>query len=79
VRSLFLNDPGPQRRERLRVISRDPEYMIVRLVRTESLSQPEDWKLVTKRMPETWVEGFIGEMRFTDLELEYLQGKRELQ
>ena len=79
IPSLFLNDPGPQRREQLRVISRGPEFVVVRLVRAESLPHPEDWKLVTTRMPETWVAGFVGEMRFTDLELEYLQGKRELQ
>jgi len=36
-------------------------------------------KLVTSRMPESWVEGFAGRMWFTPLELEYLQGKRELQ
>lgn len=76
--SLFVDDPGPQRCEELRVISRGPDCMVVRLVRTEAWAHPEEWRLVTSRMPESWTEGFIGRMWFTALELEYLQGRREL-
>ena len=78
IQSLFINNPGPQRSEELRVVTRTPELMIVRLVRTESSSYPQEWTLITSRMPETWVGGFVGKMRFTLWELEYLQGKREL-
>ena len=78
VRSLFANDPGPQRCEELRVISRGEKYMVVRLVRTESWARPRKWRLLTKRMPECWVAGFVGRMYFTPWELEYLQGRKEL-
>jgi hypothetical protein len=64
--------------EELRVISRGPNLMTVRLVRTESLPHPEEWMLVANRMPDSWVEGLVGKMYFTQLELEYLQGKRDL-
>jgi hypothetical protein len=78
VRSLFADDPGPQRCEELRVLSREEDYMVVQLVRTESLRRPRKWKLLTKRMPECWVAGFVGRMYFTPWELEYLQGRKEL-
>lgn len=78
IPSLFGNDPGPQKCEELRVINRRPDRMTVRLVRTESLAQLEEWTLVTSRMPESWIEGFVARMWFTQLELEYLRGEREL-
>ena len=78
IHSLFRNDPGPQSCEELCVISRGPDYMVARLVRTEKWARPEEWKLVTSRMPDRWVEGFVGRMWFTPLEFEYTQGKREL-
>ena len=78
IPSLFLDDPGPQSCEELRVVSRELDKTVVRLVRTESSAHPEEWELVTDRMPETWTKGFVGRMWFTPCELDYLQGRREL-
>jgi len=77
-RGLFPNDPDSPRRELLRVLKRGPEYTTVLVVRTESNPEPKRWHLLTERMPVSWVEGFEGEMRFTPMEPEWLQGFRDL-
>ena len=78
IPSLFPNDPGPRLGEQVRVLARGPETIIVRLVRTETSAAPEQWTLLTGRIPEGLVEGIVATVRFTPWELEYLQGRREL-
>ena len=77
-RGLFPNDPEPPRREEVRVLKRTPEYTTVLLVRTESDPEPKRWHLLTERIPAAWVEGFQGRMQYTPMELEWLQGFRDL-
>src|SRR5882757_391425 len=77
-RGLFPNDPEPPRSETLRVLKRGPEYTTVLLVRTESDTEPKRWHLLTERLPASWVQGFEGAMRYTPMELEWLQGFRDL-
>jgi hypothetical protein len=48
------------------------------LVRTESDTEPKRWHLLSARVPESWVEGFEGRLRYTPMELEWLQGFRDL-
>jgi hypothetical protein len=75
---LFPKDPGAPQSEELRVIGRDQQYTIVRLIRTESAPQPECWRLLTRRIPEELTDGSVFRVRFTPMELEWMQGKREL-
>jgi hypothetical protein len=77
-RGLFPNDPEPPREERLRVMKRGREYTTFLLVRTESDPEPKRWHLLSARVPETWVEGFEGKLRYTPMELDWLQGFRDL-
>jgi len=63
----------------VRVLTRGPTTTVVRLVRTEESTRPQEWTLLTSRIPEGFVEGIVGTVRFTPWELEYLQGRRELQ
>jgi hypothetical protein len=75
---LFPNDTDPPRWEKLRVLKRGPEYTTLLLVRTESDPEPKRWHLLTDRIPAAWVEGFEGGMQYTPMELEWLQGFRDL-
>ena len=75
---LFPDDPEPPRQEKLRVLKRGPEYTTVLLVRTESDREPKRWHLLTARIPEKWIEGVEATMRYTPMELEWLQGFRDL-
>ena len=77
-RGLFPNDPKPPRSEKLRVIKRNAEYTTVLVLRTESEPEPEHWHLLTERVPTAWVEGIESGMTFTPMELEWLQGIRDL-
>ena len=77
-RGLFPNDPERPRWERLRVLRRGPEYTTLLAVRTESDPEPKHWHLLTERLPESWVAGFEGRMQYTPMELEWLQGFRDL-
>ena len=64
--------------EQLRVIEISPEHTIVRLVRTESQPIPENWILVTERLPERFCEvGMEFSITITPSELEYLKGNRD--
>ena len=75
--SLF---PGePQKTERLRVVGVTPERTVLRLIRTESESPPEEWSLLTSRLPEPlWPVGWEITMTFTPSELEWLRGEKDL-
>jgi hypothetical protein len=76
----FMNETDT-RKEKLRVLSMSGEYMIVRLVRTESNIAPEDWIFPAERLPEEWSEWEPGkefELTISERELEWLQGKRDL-
>ena len=75
---LFPNDPEPPRWETLRVLKRGPEYTTLLVVRTESDSEPKRWHLLTDRLPSSWEEGLEGRMRYTPMELEWMQGFRDL-
>ena len=78
-RGLFPKDPEPPRWEMLRVLKRGPEYTTLLVVRTESCSEPKRWHLLTARIPENWVEGYEGRIQYTPMELDWLQGLRDLQ
>ncbi len=77
---LFPNDKGALKGERLRVIKSDADLTIVRLIRTESGPSPEEWTLLTARLGSDWPQstGYVFSIGYTPMELEYLQGKREL-
>ncbi len=77
-RGLFPDDPEPPRQERLRVLKRGSEYTTVLVVRTESDPEPKRWHLLTSRIPEAWVKGFEGTMWYSPMELDWLQGLRDL-
>ncbi len=77
-RGLFPNDPEPPREERLRVLKRRPEYTTFLVVRTESDAEPKRWHLLTARIPDFCVEGYEGTIRYTPMELDWLQGFRDL-
>jgi hypothetical protein len=77
-RGLFPNDPEPPRLETLRVLKRNSEYTTLLVVRTESDPEPQRWHLLTDRLPSSWVEGFEGRIKYTPMELEWLQGFRDL-
>jgi hypothetical protein len=69
------------RSEKLRIVSVSPERMIVRLVRTESNTTPEDWIFPAERFPEEWLDWEAGkefELTISERELKWLQGKRNL-
>ena len=50
-RSLFPNDAGLPRSERLRVVSATPEDVIVRVIPRNELCEEEEWSLVASRVP----------------------------
>jgi hypothetical protein len=66
------------RRETVRVMSVSPAHTILRLVRTEGQTTPEDWSLLTSRLGTQLPVGEEVQMTFTESELEWLRGKREL-
>jgi hypothetical protein len=75
--SLF---PGePQRTERFRVVGITPERTVLRLIRAESDSPPEEWSLLTSRLPESFSPiGSEITMTFTPSELAWLRGERDI-
>jgi hypothetical protein len=77
-RGLFPNDPEPPRWETLRVLKRGSEYTTLLVVRTELDPEPKRWHLLTARIPKEWVEGFEGKISYTPMELDWLQGFRDL-
>jgi len=61
--------------EKLRVISVSGERTVVRLVRTETQSTPEDWSLLTSRLrPQYGVVGMEFQVTCSPAELKRLQG-----
>ncbi len=62
--------------EFVRVMSVTPERTIYRLIRTESDATPEDWSLLTSRVPERPV-GTEMKITYTREELEFLRGEGE--
>ena len=72
--------PGAQPfHEELRVIQSSSEHTVVRLVRTESDPSPQEWRLLTSRLPEKYCcVGMEFGVTLTSAELEYLKGNREL-
>jgi hypothetical protein len=77
-RGLFPNDPEPPKRETLRVLKRGSQYTTLLVVRTAPDAEPKRWHLLTARIPDQWVEGFEGRIQYTPMELEWLQGFRDL-
>ena len=65
-------------KERLRVIESTSQRTVVRLIRTESNEVPEDWVLLSSRLPEhiCTVGNEFG-MTFTPSELAYLKGNKD--
>jgi hypothetical protein len=76
-RRLFPKEHEKQIVERVRVMSVTPERTRIRLIRTEAGATPEDWSLLTSRLPENPV-GTEMTLIFTPSELEWLKGNREL-
>jgi hypothetical protein len=77
-RGLFPDDPYPPRSEKLRVLKRGAQYTTVLVLRTESDPEPIKWHLLSERIPEGWVEGANVGIRYTPMELDWLQGLRDL-
>ena len=76
-RSLFPNEQDEQIIEHVRVLSVTPERTVLRLIRTEVDATPQDWTLLTSRLPKRPV-GTEMTMAFTPSELEWMRGAREL-
>ena len=69
------------RTETLRIVSRSSDFMVVRLVRTDANPIPEDWIFPEDRLPDEWLDWVPGkqfDLTISKRELEWLQGKREL-
>ncbi len=65
--------------EQLRVIQSSSEHTVVRLVRTESQPSPEEWRLLTSRLPEKYCcVGMEFGVTLTYSQLEYLKGGGDL-
>lgn len=77
-RGLFPDDPYPPRWEKLRVLKHGPQYTTVLVVCTGSDPEPIKWHLLTERIPLRWAEGTEVRIRCTPMELDWLQGLREL-
>jgi hypothetical protein len=76
-RSLFPNDHDEKIIEHVRVLSVTPERTVLRLIRTEADATPQDWSLLTSRLPRRQV-GTEMTIAFTPSELEWMRGAREL-
>jgi hypothetical protein len=64
--------------EQLRVIESTPKFTVVRLVRTESQPSPQEWRLVTSRLPKQYRSvGMEFGIAFTSAQLDYLKGNRD--
>ena len=73
--SLFPKHPETPRTVRVRIVHSTPSHTTV-----ETLDIPsERWNLLASRLPATWAVGTVVTMTFTRMELEYLQGGRELE
>ena len=64
--------------EKLRVVSVSAERTVVRLVRTEKQPTPEDWSLLTSRLPpQCGVVGMEFQVTSSPAELKRLQGTHD--
>jgi hypothetical protein len=62
--------------EQLKVISVSPEHTVVRLVRTETEPVPEEWSLLTSKLPPKFaVVGMQFGVLWSSAELRMMQGK----
>jgi len=74
-RRLFPNDPEPPRAVRVGVVRSTALHTNV-----VTLDIPKQhWTFITSRLPTAWAVSTLVTITFTPMELEYLQGKRELQ
>lgn len=76
--SLFPHLREEHRTEVVRVMSRTPERTVLRLVRTAEAKVPEEWTLLTSRLPDRLQVGREITISFTPAELEWMKGEREL-
>ena len=60
------------------MISTTPERTVLRLVRTDEDNEPEEWTLLTARLPDRLQVGHEITISFTPAELEWMKGEREL-
>ena len=74
-RSLFPKHQETPRTVRARVVRFTEAHTMI-----QTLDVPiEHWTLVSSRLPSGWKIGDEVTMTFTPMELEYLQGRRELE
>lgn len=74
-RSLFPKHKETPRTVRVRVVRSTEAHTVV-----QSLDIPsEHWRFVSSRLPAAWQAGTEVTVTFTPMELEYFQGKRELE
>jgi hypothetical protein len=73
-RGLFPKHQEIPRTERVRVISSTHTHTVVRTLQIPV----EQWTLVTSRLPTMWANGTEVTITFTPMELEWMQGKRDL-
>ena len=74
-RSLFPKHHETPRTVRVRVVCVTHEHTTI-----ETLDLPtERWCLITGRLPATWRGDTVITMTFTTMELEWMQGRRELE
>jgi hypothetical protein len=62
----------------VRIVSVSPERTVLRVVRTETGSIPEEWSVLTSRLPKPfWPSGSEVDMTLTREELAWLKGERD--
>ena len=77
-RSMLPGSMDGQLKERLRVVSVTGKRTTLRLIRTESEVSPQEWHLMTSRLPSgVWQVGEEITLILTPSELEFLKGNRE--
>ena len=70
-----VNSKGLLIEERVRVVSITPERTVLRIIRTETNQSPQDWCVLTSRLPQPfWPVGEEISLSLTPLELEFLKG-----
>jgi hypothetical protein len=73
-RGIFPKDQARPRTVRVRIVGSTSEHTMV-----QTLDSPrEQWRLLTSRIPERWPAGTEVRVTFTAMELEWMQGLREL-
>jgi hypothetical protein len=78
-RSLFPHLKEEPIAEQGRVMAITTDHLVLRLIRTETQTQPEDWVLLISRVGSVnWRVGTAVTITVTPSELEWLRGEREL-